>query len=74
MICSTKTKNAIFVPLAGAMTMDGLVGKDADAYIWISEMFYSGVIYGQALVFTDCMTKKTYERYFGFSVRPVYGK
>lgn len=73
-ICSTKTKNAIFVPLAGAMTMDGLVGKDADAYIWISDMFYSGVIYGQALVFTDCMTKKTYERYFGFSVRPVYGK
>ena len=69
-----ETKNALFFPLAGCKTHDGLVEQGVTFNIWSLEL--SNTYNGYSLVFDPNEEKfsiASWDRCFGFSIRPVYG-
>lgn len=72
---NSRTKNAIFFPAVGCMTEDGHIEQNASFNIWSMEL--SGEQTAYSLVFDapqDKFSIASWNRYMGFSVRPVYDK
>lgn len=78
---SEKTKNAIFFPLAGYKTEEGLVDVEASANIWAMDMLYTENSYfdyyeypkfAYSLIIDEHISVQKWARFLGFSVRPVY--
>ena len=77
---SEKTKNAIFFPLAGCKTDQGLVEVEASANMWAMDMLYTENSYfdyyeypkfAYALVIDEQVSVQKWARFMGFSIRPV---
>ncbi|MBQ9602392.1 MAG: thioredoxin family protein [Paludibacteraceae bacterium] len=78
---SEKTKNAIFFPLAGCKTEEGLVDVETSANMWAMDMlytensvfdYYEYPKFAYALIIDEQVSVQEWARFLGFSVRPVY--
>ena len=73
-VTSNTNGNSIFIPASGAFTSNSLPTSGTNAFFWTSSIWgeepFRGVsFYGHL----DDLLYGVYDRYFGLSVRPVYG-
>jgi hypothetical protein len=69
---STVTKNAIFIPFAGCMTIKGLVEKGETANMWSLDMVFGEPLNAYSLVLDNQISVQQWNKYMGFSIRPIY--